>query len=36
MSDRVIIVTGSAKGIGLACAQRLVDDGHKVVLTDMD
>ena len=36
MSDRVIIVTGSAKGIGLACAQRLVEDGNKVVLTDMD
>ena len=36
MSDRVIIVTGAAKGIGLACAQRLVEDGHRVVLTDMD
>ena len=36
MSDRVIIVTGAAKGIGLACAQRLVQDGHRVVLTDMD
>ncbi len=36
MSDRVYIVTGAAKGIGLACAQRLVGDGHRVVLADMD
>ncbi len=36
MSDRVFIVTGAARGIGLACAQRLLEDGHKVVLSDMD
>lgn len=36
MSERVFIVTGAAKGIGLACAQRLVDDGHRVVLADRD
>lgn len=36
MSDRVIIVTGAAKGIGLACAKRLVQDGHQVVITDVD
>ena len=36
MSDRVFIVTGAARGIGLACAQRLVDDGHRVVLADLD
>ena len=35
-SDRVYIVTGAAKGIGLACAQRLISDGHHVVLADMD
>ena len=36
MSDRVFIVTGAARGIGYACAQRLVDDGHRVVLADQD
>ncbi|RKQ69625.1 NAD(P)-dependent dehydrogenase (short-subunit alcohol dehydrogenase family) [Litorimonas taeanensis] len=36
MSDQVFIVTGAARGIGYACAQRLVKDGHKVVLADMD
>jgi len=36
MSDQVFIVTGAAKGIGYACAQRLVEDGHRVVLADMD
>jgi len=36
MSDRVFIITGAAKGIGFACAQRLVDDGHRVVLADWD
>ena len=36
MSDRVFIVTGAARGIGYACAQRLVNDGHRVVLADED
>ena len=36
MSDSVFIVTGAARGIGLACAQRLLEDGHRVVLSDMD
>jgi len=36
MSDRVFIVTGAARGIGYACAQRLIDDGHRVVLADQD
>jgi len=36
MSDRVFIITGAARGIGFACAQRLVDDGHRVVLADRD
>ncbi len=30
---RVAIVTGASRGIGLAVAQRLVDDGAKVVIT---
>jgi len=36
MSDRVFIITGAARGIGYACAQRLVNDGHRVVLADRD
>ena len=34
--DKVAIVTGAARGIGLACAQRLVREGAKVVLADID
>ena len=33
MKDRVAIVTGASRGIGLAVAQRLVEDGARVVLT---
>ncbi len=36
MSNRVFIITGAARGIGFACAQRLVEDGHRVVLADRD
>jgi len=36
MSDSVFIVTGAARGIGLACAQRLLKDGHRVVISDID
>ena len=33
-SDRVYIITGAGRGIGLACAQRLIEDGHNLVLAD--
>jgi NAD(P)-dependent dehydrogenase (short-subunit alcohol dehydrogenase family) len=33
MEERVAIVTGASRGIGLAIAQRLVRDGWRVVLT---
>ena len=37
MADqRVIIVTGGAKGIGYACAQRFYEDGDQVVIADSD
>jgi len=34
--DRVAIVTGGASGIGLATSERLIGDGWKVVLLDLD
>ncbi len=33
---RVAVITGAARGIGLACARRLVEGGAKVVLGDID
>ncbi len=37
MADRrVIIVTGGAKGIGYACADRFLEDGDNVVIADID
>ncbi|HEY2661291.1 MAG TPA: SDR family oxidoreductase [Caulobacteraceae bacterium] len=33
---RRVIVTGAARGIGLACAQRFVADGARVLLVDRD
>jgi 3-oxoacyl-[acyl-carrier protein] reductase len=33
MSGRVVLVTGGAKGIGLACAQRLAANGDQVAVT---
>jgi meso-butanediol dehydrogenase/(S,S)-butanediol dehydrogenase/diacetyl reductase len=36
LKDKVAIVTGAAGGIGLACAQRLLKEGARVVLADRD
>ncbi|NQZ11723.1 MAG: 3-hydroxybutyrate dehydrogenase [Algicola sp.] len=36
MTGKVAIVTGGASGIGLAAAQALINDGHKVVIADRD
>jgi len=35
LSDQVAIVTGGSSGIGKATAQRLADEGARVVLTDV-
>ena len=36
LSGKTAIVTGAARGIGLACAERFVAEGAKVVLADID
>jgi len=36
LENRAAIVTGAARGIGLACAKRFVAEGAKVVLADID
>jgi glucose 1-dehydrogenase len=35
LSEKVAIITGASQGIGLACAQRLIADGARVMLTDV-
>lgn len=36
LADKVVIVTGAARGIGRACAERFGKEGAKVVLADID
>ena len=36
LQDRIAIVTGAAQGIGYAIASRLVDEGARVVVCDLD
>src|SRR5579884_2889090 len=34
--ERVAVVTGAARGIGRAIATRLITDGHRVAIADID
>ncbi len=36
LQDKVTVITGAARGIGLACAQRFARDGAKVMLSDLE
>lgn len=36
LSGRVVLVTGGASGIGLACVQAIVEEGAKVLVVDRD
>ncbi|NVM76517.1 NAD(P)-dependent dehydrogenase (short-subunit alcohol dehydrogenase family) [Duganella sp. SG902] len=35
LSNKVAVVTGATQGIGLACAQRMIAEGAKVMLVDI-
>ncbi len=35
-SDRVVLVTGAAKGIGLGCVEEIAREGAHVILSDID
>ncbi len=36
LTNRIAVVTGAARGIGRACAERLLAEGAKVALADID
>lgn len=36
LKDKVAVITGGAKGLGLGCAKCLAEEGAKVVLADVD
>ena len=36
VENKVAIVTGAASGLGFAAAQKLMDEGAKVFLTDIN
>jgi glucose 1-dehydrogenase len=36
LSGKVAAITGASRGIGRACAERFLDDGVKVVISDID
>ena len=36
LENKVAVITGAAHGIGFACAERLVAEGAKVMLADID
>jgi glucose 1-dehydrogenase len=35
LKNKIAIITGAARGIGLACAERFIGEGAKVVITDI-
>ena len=36
VTDKVVLVTGAASGLGLADAQVLIEQGARVIMTDID